>query len=427
MSNKHQNWSCVCHLSIEGDSSLVLIEHENGSTRTHTLPHAPASGLEEPKRPVLIGLHQPDRSAILLDPVSKRITAQASLPVDAIAAYAYRDPFTDTYWMVSDGDKEKGIDPVSCGENGSPVRVIDSAGTALPSSPIKTICAGRGHHVVTYVGPSPQAATLPRRAYLSNLMEGSITVVGNDPADAGTYLKILTTINLCEPSREEGHKDRLPNNAYPHGMVFSGVTGKLYNMNNGYGSVVVIDPASNRIEKTAPMKLSSNLLLSPNGRFLIGKGVDRKSDAEHIIGRLTVMNAAGGDIAGLVDLPDIYPSCYRFNSDGSKLYVTTAATGKGIQKENSKLDRLLIFDSSALPKLSLIKEVQVGTADCGRRSIAFLSSEGEDRLVFVPNPTDGSVSVLDGGNDTVIETVSLGTRPAEDFNFMYWRSGIHGA
>lgn len=427
MSNKHQQWSCVCHLSIEGNSSLILIEHDNGSTRVHSVPQAPASGLEEPKRPVLIGLHQPDRSAILLDPVSKRISAQPQVPADAIAAYAYRDPLTDTYWMVSDGDSKTGIDPVSCGQHGSPVTVIDSAGTTVPGTPVKTICAGKGHHVVTYTGPSAHAPALPRRAFLSNLLEGSVTVVGNDPADDHTYLKVLDTINLCEPAHEAGHQDRLPNGAYPHGMVFSKVTGKLYNMNNGYGSVAVIDPASNTIEKTAPMKLSSNLLLSPDGCFLIGKGVDRKSDAEHIIGRLSVMDAASGDLVDTVNLRDIYPSCYRFNSDGSKLYVTTAATGKGIQKENSKLDRLLVFDSSALPKLKLIKELQVGNADCGRRSIAFLHADGKDVLVFVPNPTDSSVSVLDGASDSIIDTIALGTAPAEDFNFMYWRSVLHGA
>ena len=426
MSNKRDNWSCVCHLSIEGDSRLVLIEHHNGRTETYSVPQGPASGLEEAKRPVIIGLHG-DRSAILLDPVSKRISTQKDLPADAIAAYAYRDPGTDTYWMVSDGDKEKGIDPVSCGESGSPVTVIDSAGGDVPATPVKTICAGRGHHVVAYTAPSAQAPATPRRAYLSNLMEGSITVVGHDPADEETYLKVMTTLNLCDAAHEDGHKDRLPNNAFPHGMVYSSVTGRLYNLNNGYGTVAVIDPASNSIEKTATMKVSSNLLLSPNGRFLIGKGVDRKSDAEHIIGRLSVMDAASGDIATTLDLPDIYPSVYRFNSDGSKLYVTTAATGKGVQKANSKLDRLLVFDSSALPKLTLIKDVQVGDADCGRRPIAFLHIDGEDGLVFVPNPTDGSVTVLDGTNDSVIETVALGTRAAEDFNFMYWRSEIHGA
>ncbi len=426
MSNKHTSWSCVCHLSIEGNSSLVLIERHNGKTQTYRVPQAPASGLEEAKRPVLIGMHS-DRSAILLDPVSKRISAQKDLPADAIAAYAYRDLTTQTYWMVSDGDKEKGIDPITCGGNGSPVTVIDSAGGDLPASPIKTICAGRGHHVVAFTGPTPQTPNTPRRAFLSNLMEGSITVVGYDPADAASYLKVISTLNLCDAAHEEGHKDRLPNNAFPHGMVYSNVTGKVYNLNNGYGTVAVIDPASNTIEKTATMKTSSNLLLSPNGRFLIGKGVDRKSDAEHIIGRLSVMDAASGDIATTVDLPDIYPSVYRFNSDGSKLYVTTAATGKGIQKENSKLDRLLVFDSSRLPKLTLMKEVKVGGADCGRRSIAFLHIEDEDGLVFVPNPSDGSVSVLDGTDDSVIETVALGTQPAEDFNFMYWRSAIHGA
>src|SRR3569623_1950350 len=149
---------------------------------------------------------------------------------------------------------------------------------------------GRGQHGMAYTAPSATAPDVPRRAFASNLIEGSITVIGNDPADASTYLKIITTLNLCDPAREDGMRDRLPNNAFPHGMVYSAATGKIYNLNNGYGSVVVIDPRSNTIEASYKMQLSSNLQLRPNGRILNGKGVDRKPDPDHLHGHHTLMN-----------------------------------------------------------------------------------------------------------------------------------------
>ena len=200
----------------------------------------------------------------------------------------------------------------------------------------------------------------------------------------------------------------------------------IYNLNNGYGSVVVIDPRSNTIEASYKMPVSSNLLLSPNGRFLIGKGVDRKTDPDHLLGRLTVMDATTGEIAANVELADVYPSVYRFNRDGSKLYVSTAATGKGQQKANSKLAALLVFDSSALPALKLVKEVAVGTADCGRRPFAFYDQDGA-QSVLIPNPSDGTLSILDGSSDTVVDTITLNSEPIDEVNFMYWRSALHGA
>jgi len=420
------DWSCACHLTIGGAGSVILLQHRGGHTRTVVLPQAPASGLDEARRPALIGI-APDQSAILLDPVSRRITTQTQLPVDAVPVYAYSDGSTGTYWMVSDGDKETGVDHVSCDGKGAPITVMKSAGNDIPSAPLKVICAGRGHHVPVFTQPSAQHPQTPRRAFASNLLEGTITVIGNDPSAEDSYLKVLTTINLCDPAHEQGERDRAPNNAFPHGMAYSTHTGKLYNLNNGYGTVAVIDPLKNIIEKTHKMPVSSNLLLSPNHRFLIGKGVDRKANADHLVGRLSVMDAATGELAATLDLPDVYPSVYRFNADGSKLYVTTAATGKGTQKANAKLNTVLIFDTSTLPRIRLLKEVEIGTADCGRRPFAFFDGANGTRRVLIPNPTDGTLSILDGETGAVVETVSLGAQAIDEVNFLYWRSAVHGA
>ena len=174
------------------------------------------------------------------------------------------------------------------------------------------------------------------------------------------------------------------------------------------------------------MKVSSNLLLSPDGRFLIGKGADRKSDPEHVIGRLSIMDAVNNTLTGTVELPDIYPSVYRFSSDGNKLYVTTAATGKGKQRDNLKLDTLLVYDTSALPAIKLIKEVRVGRADCGRRPIAFIDQGEHGVWVFVPNTSDGTLSILDGAADRVLETVTLGKPDLVEINFSFWTGLSYG-
>lgn len=418
------DWTCACHLTRGGQGSLVLIRQQRGSIDTYTLPSAEASGIEEPRRPQLVGVA--GDGVLLLNPMDLGIAAHTALPLDAVPTYAYGDADTQTYWMVSDGDKDSGADPLNCDNGGSPVTVVDSAGRDAPVAALRRICAGRGHHVVAYTRPSAAWPQMPRRAYASNLLEGTITVIGNDPALPDIYLKVITTINLCDATHEDGLAERVPNNAFPHGMGYSPHTGKLYNLNNGYGTVAVIDPLKNTLEKTYKMPVSSNLLLSPDGRFLIGKGVDRKADPEHLIGRLTVMNAATGRSTTL-DLKDVYPSVYRFDATGDKLYVTTAATGKGVQKQNAKLDTVLVFDTSSLPDIRLLGEIEVGKADCGRRPLAFYERDGATRLVFVPNPSDATLSIVDGATDRVIETVALAAEPADEVNFMYWRSGLHGA
>jgi len=418
------NWSFACHLAASGQGTLVLVQREQGKTLVTPVESAPATGLDEPRRPVLIGM-QDERTVLVMDPVSQQVQRLSRLPVDTRPDYAYLDTEGGMYWLVNDGDKESGADALTCENSGSPVTAI------MPSAEhganiLKTICVGRGHHVTIFTAPSAQAPQVPRRAFSSNLLDGTISVIGNDPEDTATYLKVLATLNLCDERREDGKQDAVPNNAFPHGMAYSPLTGKVYNMNNGYGTVAVIDPITNHIDTTVAMKTSSNLLLSPDGRFLIGKGADRKSDADHVIGRLSVMDAVNNTLAKVIDLPDVYPSVYRFSADGGKLYVTTAATGKGKQKENLKLKSLLVFDSSTLPELRLIKEVPVGIADCGRRPIAFISQGDGEGLIFVPNPTDGTLSILDTATDSVTETVSLGAANLKEVSFSFWRGLSYG-
>jgi len=325
-----------------------------------------------------------------------------------------------------DGDRETGCDELNCGASGSSVTVIDAAsGRDMPRY-LQTICVGRGHHVATFVGPVAAFPDIPQRAVVSNLLDGSISVVGNDPADPQSYLKVLETINLCEPDKEDFNAAAIPNNAFPHGKVFSAHTGRIYSLNNGYGTIAVINPVNNLIERTIELKLSSNLLLSPDGRFIIGKGADRKTDPEHVVGRLTVVDAVSGTVESTLDVPDLYPSTYRFTPDGSRLYVTSAATGKGVQRDNLKKDVIQIYDTSALPALRLIREITVGRADCSRRPIAFVEQDGLVQTVLIPNPTDGSLSLLDSAGEAVTDTLEISNGPVTEFSFCLWDGQISG-
>lgn len=411
-----QSWSVVCHLDYGDHGEVCVINHQDGTTHARTLPATEASGEPLARRTVFLGLDDQEQ-AVLLNPVTKEVTKSSSCPSDIYPAYAYLDPGSNRIWFMNDGDPKTGNDTLNCGENGASVTIVDRSSGEL----LKTLCVGRGHHVATFVDNTKHGAV----TYLSNLIDGSIDVVGNDPGKE-TFLTVIETINLLDSTKEKDENVNIPNNAFPHGKVFSSVSNKLYNLNNGYKAISVITIDDNTISATVEMPVSSNLLLSPCGRFIIGKGADRKADPDHVMGRISVMDVEKEAIVAHSDLQDVYPSTYRFSPNGEKLYVTTAATGKDAQRDNLALNALLVFDAKALPELKLEKTVAIGKADCGRRPIAFLNRSDASALVFIPNPTDGSLSVLDEASDEIVETVKLTDKPVKELLFSFWRSDIHG-
>ncbi len=426
MSNEPGKWSLACHLDFGGSGAVSIIEHANNLTTVHPVPSPGPSGRPAGRRPVFLGATA-DRGIWLLDPESRTVESASALPEDAQAYYAYPEYGTRRWWYTNDGDEETGNDLLNCGDRGASMVVIDEGVDGLPVI-VKIICVGRGHHVPSFTAPDTRHAAIARRAYVSNLRDGTISVIGNDPHEKAAWLSVIDTINLCEPDKEKDGRDGAPNNAFPHGQAYSPVTGRIYGLNNGYATVAVIDPATDRIESRIDFPGSSNLLLSPDGRHLIGKGADRKKDPAHVIGRLTVMDVVAGRVVTTLDLKDIYPSTYRFNADGSRLYVTTAATGKGAQHNNLVIDKVLVYNTAALPKLELLREIPVGRADCGRRPIAFLTHRGATHRMFIPNPSDGTLSICDGADDRVLETVELSGKPVEELNFaLFGAWGVYGS
>jgi len=398
------DFSIAYYTSDRKIGSLAVVERVAGDVSIRRLKALPESGLDKALKPVFVGLTE-DKQAITLNVQTKEIAIQAGLIADAFPAHIYSDPNADRDWYMNDGDKATGNDTLNCGDNGSSVTVVENTSSSAVKY-LKTICVGRGHHQCNFAYPSAQAPDVPATTYVSNLNDGSLTAIGNDPANADTYLKVLATINLCEPDKEEtAVEGGIPNKSFPHGLVYSKVTGKVYNLNNGYGTVAVIDPKTNEIETRVPFKGFSNLFVSPCGNYIFGRGADRKSDAEHVVAKLAVMDAKTYEVLDQVDLIDVYISKYFFNPEGSRLYLTTSSSGSPEQQANLKTDAVLSFDLSALPKIVLVSEQRLGAAT---GTLDFLVSEGKTALVFASNSGKGVMSVLAGESNELLEQIVVG-------------------
>ena len=421
MSVTTTNWILVNHLDCGESGVLTTIKTNDKSNGFSITNFTDEHAANNEHAPWFLGITSDDQ-VIMFDPVEKVVSTQASMPKDAFPAYSYKDPASNLIWFMFDGDKEHGNDALNCGTNGSTVTIIDQ--TTL--SHVKTLCLGRGHHVTTFIGPCDKHPDMPKVVYVSNLLDGSISVIDYDENNTSTYLTVISQINLCEPDKEKDNQGDVPNNAFPHGKQFSRETGKVYSLNNGYGTVAVINPRTQEIESRIKLKGASNLLLSPCGKYIIGKGADRKLDDKHVLGRLNVVDLASETVVTTLEIKDLYPSTYRFNPEGTKLYVTSAATGKGEQKTNLKINTLHVYNASSLPELSLVKTVEIGSADCSRRPIAFPTDKNLN-LVFLPNPSDGSVTILNSTDDTIIETVKISDKGGKEFNFSFWNDDISGA
>src|SRR3569832_2054898 len=328
----HARFSVAYYSGNRKTGTLTRVRCEGGEVMVTPLPTEPESALDKPLKPVLVGMSE-DGRVILLDPRSKQLRFETRFPADAMPAHIYQDPQSTRAWFMNDGDKETGNDTLNCGARGSSVSVIDHIASRRAQF-LKTICVGRGHHQAACTFPSPQAPQVPRRAYISSLNDGTVSVIGNDPNDVASYLQVIATINLCEPAKEEGGEMVVPNKAFPHGLAYAPETGKLYNLNIGYGTIAENDPKNNAIEERLPFKGYSNLFASPLGRFFFCCGVVCLFVFVLVFGLLVVWDVVDKRVVDELALPDVYLSKYYYNVEGSKLYFTTGSSGSPEQQKN---------------------------------------------------------------------------------------------
>lgn len=399
--NQYGDFAVAYYGGDRKTGALAVVECKGGDLQVHSVATAPASGAPPAERPLLLGVAE-DFRAVLLDPKSKQITLAAAFPADAFPAHVYSDPHADLHWYMNDGDKETGNDTINCGDSGSSVTAIARTNSA-EARYLGTVCVGRGHHQCHFSYPSEQAPEVPNNVWVSSLKDGIISVIGNDENDT-SYLRVRATINLCEPDKEPDLRmDALPNNSFPHGLAYSPLTGKIYNLNNGYGTIAVIDPITYAIEHRIKYKGYSNLFAAPGGRFLVARGADRKSDPNHVVGKIAFLDATTLQTMAAIDLPDIYLSKYFFNAAGDQLYFTTGVSGSPEQQEHLKPDVLLVFDLKALPRLPAPRELKVGEVG----TVDFVAREGDTPLVFASLSKTGALAIIDGARHQVLETVRV--------------------
>lgn len=396
------NFTLAYYSSDRKTGSLHIVSRKNNETKITELERLSETDLDKALKPILIGITE-NHQAITLSPETKKIQFSSQFPCDSFAAHNYSDPTSQCDWLMNDGDKETGNDTLNCAQGGSSVTVIEGRN----SSNVKylgTICIGRGHHQASFSHPSDNAPHIPKQAYISNLTDGTVSVIGNDPDQKNSFLKVIATIDLCEPEKENHPKQTIPNNAFPHGLVYSKVSGKIYNLNNGYGTIAVIHPVTHEIEQRIAFAGHSNLFITPDGRYIIGRGADRKSDVQHVIAKLTVFDVKTHTVVDSLTLKDVYISKYYFNPEGTKLFLTTSTSGNDAQKENLKTDALLIFDLDKLPTLSLLEELRLGSSS---GSLTFVKNAEGTSTVFSSNSADGKLIIIDADKPEITETIDV--------------------
>jgi YVTN family beta-propeller protein len=358
------------------------------------------------------------------------------LPSGTSPVHAGRDPSDGTLiWVMNDGDATSGA-CATAGPGGtavSSVTVIQNhtvpggggGSTVDTLGEVRAeVCVGRGHHKVTFSYPSTDHPGAPRRAFVSNITDGTVSVIDANPASP-TFAAVIATLDLCDSAKESAPCDANPataNEAEPHGIAYSPVSGLVYNSNEGYGTVAVIDAESATlfdVDASTPGVIDAidigfvgKAHVSPNGHFLVVVGVDTTSNAAHVTGKLSVVNVADHTFQ-TADLPDITPDSFEFTPDGDKLYVGTAMSfDNATQAGHLKNDVLLSFNTSALPApLPPWIEIRVGISSEEHRSLAIQEHDGEASHVWVANPDDGTVSVVDVESDTVVDTLEVGGEP----------------
>ncbi|MCG3114962.1 MAG: hypothetical protein LLH30_04705 [Candidatus Manganitrophus sp. SA1] len=418
------------------DGTVSVIDHgDNGNTVSQTLPTGSGSiGDLVASEHNHIFVNATDNNLVAaLDPIGETVTHKKNIAVGSRPVHAFVDP-TDRnkIWVMNDGNATSGPCLTAAPDGGatSSVTVIQNHGeggddhgsTGSAGEVLATICVGRGHHKAAFSFPSDAVPTTPQKTFVSNISDGTVSVIDNNPASA-TYLQLLGTVDLCDPAKKAGGCDAdlaTSSSAVPHGIDFSPLTGKIYNANVGYGTVSVIDSTDNThtVETAIDISFANKAHVSPDGQFLIVKGTDTASDPNHVIGKLTVIRLSDHLVTS-INLPDVHPDSFEFTPDGNKLYVVSATTGSDAQKANLKNGVVLAFDSSALPALPTPTEIAVGVADADHRALAIHEHDGEAEIVIVPNPANDTVSIIDVATDTVVDTILVGDEPGAVLVFSF--------
>ena len=268
------------------DGTVSVIEHGGGVNKVaqtiHVGTKSTAGMIATEHNHVFVSVTDNNLVAVL-DPIGEMVTKKDDVGAGTRPLHLYLDPLDQNkVWALNDGESSSGNDPLHCGTSGASVTVIQNHGdgddddSGAGGAALATICVGHGHHKAAFSFPSEAHPTIPKRVFVSNIKDGTLSVIGNDPTDTATYLKGIGTIDLCDSSGEA--KTGKPscdadlatsNGSLPHGIDYSPVSGLVYNSNIGYGMITVIDPKTNGVTTTLDISFANKAHATPDGRFLV--------------------------------------------------------------------------------------------------------------------------------------------------------------
>lgn len=350
----------------------------------------------------------------MFDVASDGINHNHPIAVGRRPVHMYLDP-EEKIWQLNDGPSG---DPAP-----DSVSVIDKGEHS--AHPVITV--GNGHHKGAFSEPSALKPNVPKRAFISNIGDATISVIDNDPANTATYLQVVQTI---------------PVGQVPHGIDFSPVSGKVYNANTS-GSptnvnvVSIIDAETLAVDNLTRGSGSGQIPASGTTHtrhvhdnpadptdgvyvYILGAVKDTKGNADPLddttVGYVSVIDASVDELLSAViartELPEVNPDHITFSPDGKRAYITSRATTDEPTKKPIVLkDNVIVVldtDPSSATFNQVIAEVVVGKAGNHRPAVV-VSHDGH--LAFAANSAETTVSVIDTEDNSVVSTIEVGSNP----------------
>jgi DNA-binding beta-propeller fold protein YncE len=294
-----------------------------------------------------------------------------------------------------------------------------------------------GHKVTAFSQPTTTAPpATPWRAFVSSATAGEIAVIDNTPRPGlDPDWRLINRIDLCDQNKENARVLPLtpatcnaeldtvpvpftPNNSNPHGIRFSQLTGMVYSIQEGYRTIVEIDPSTLAVTLVADLSGTNYTAfgISPNGRFLLLRGSTTPVGIR--LGVIDLSTPSPRTITDLAipQLDGASPGAFKFSPDGRRFYIL-AGTASTVKR-----DHLFAFDSSSLPALTLLHEIGLISTANGAHSFDVLvqpptgspaGTLAEAKYLIVSNGLRNSVSIINATdpNYEIKQTLGVGINP----------------
>lgn len=347
---------------------------------------------------------------------------EANLAAGTRPVHLYRDRNDgEVVWIMNDGDNAAGTatpgdDLINCATSGGgSVTVVHNSHLGpggTPPTVLGTTCLlADGHKVAAFAEN--------KRVFVSSETAGEIAVLDGDETSAN-YRKLIGRIDLCKSAKETTPCNDesatpittafTPNASAPHGIRWSKLTKKVYSIQEGYGEIAEIDPATLAITKTFDLAGTpyTSYGISPDGKYLLLRGETTAPQATKL--GVIDLSAATPAIANLTipELDGTSPGAFKFAPNAQRFYILA---GNGATA--TKKDRLFAFDwtTVAPPALTLLREIPlVSTGGHGFDVLA--EGAGEAKYLAVSNAAPAnSLTIINATDNQEKQTVPVGANP----------------